>query len=504
MKLLLSLFFICITKLLLAQHLNVESNTIKGNKSFNTKYIGTDVSGNILTSSNRFKFGKVSPWGKSFTPNGAEVINEVPMNYKSLIPNNFSFLKMTMEKNNPLLVFLNETNNELYAYRTNKYFELVGHFFLVGDNNECNDFYFDKKPSGQRTYLTSKTCKVDDSINLRRVTLSDQNNIIFDYRFTLPINGGVRNLSLVERRHRLLIAFESKSINAESHLFEIDNYGVAKRIKIPLNDNNLEAADISVEFINDEISITGQLRDVKTKQLKGLFNAFYDDVSGSIINVNLYIFEKEMPDKKYMANKLNVIPVDGELIEQNQEYNIVDRVLTDDKEVIYFIQKRTAQIIRNVHQSKHSPIYYLTYKYNYSNLLVVKTNRNSKPLWMVSLDLNQSFLNNDPERNFELNYKEGVIYILHSGNDNMLKSINTNSDYVFPSNMNKVNELLMITTIDRNGSINSDGLLNLNEKELSFNPSRVGVDVVNNSFLMFNSKRKFLRKNQLNIFAISF
>jgi hypothetical protein len=487
-----------------SQHVNIELSKIAGNKSYGTHYVGTDASGNIYTQSRRIHFGKMSLWGKSLTNRGQGIIKEVNLDKLSNTPRDHTFLQLITEGPNPILVFINELSNELVAYRTNTKFELLGSPFVIGDNNECGMFYYDKRQTGQRTYLTAESCVISDTIRLRRVTVNDQNNIYFDYRFTLPVEGGVRNLTLVETNQNVLIAFENRSIYAESYVFELDNYGRQKQVEIPMERQTLEPADIEIDKSGDEIVLSGQLRNIKSKSLKGLFRANYDNQTGRVSGISYYYFEQEAIDKYTQRDALHLPHPNGEVIEENEEFSIVDRVLTSDAGIIYFIQRKTSQLVRNVQILSDGPVYYLSFVFHYSDLVVVKIDAHNSSMWMTNIPLYQGFKDGDPGSSVKINYKDGKVYILHTGNKEMLLAINTQSDFNITANRSTMNSNLIMTTISRNGTPNANQLLDLREENFIFNPSRVGVDYVNNYFLLFATQRRIFGKNKLKVYSVSF
>lgn len=487
-----------------SQHFNVQVNKLSGNKSYNTKYVGTDASGNVFTKSNKIKFGKLKPWGKTFMPYGTKMLAESSLLKNKSQTSNYEFIDFVFENNHPLILFkkINKSNDDLFAIETNHKFEWIGNPFLVGSFSECNEFFLEENSVGERTFISRVDCNRNDSLRLRRVSLTDQNMVFHDYEFSLAVQENIKDLTIFTASTEVFIAFNTKSFYGSSYLFKVDNFGNAERLEIPLDNEELEISDIQIKKKNKNIYVSGQLRNKLTAELKGVFTSTIDKGKGVINAVNLYLFKEEFIASFSNAIQIPIPEKNTEIFEQNYSYKIVDRIVTDNDHTIYFIQKRYAQTLKVFHERNTSPPY-LKQNYYYADLLVLRMDPDAKPLWVRSMPLFHKFENYDPQSCFKTLHKEGKLYIIHSGSEELKNAINSEEDYIISPSSKIKSNYLMITEIRENGKVESNILLNLKEKDIQFNPERIGVDNINKNFLMFNSKRRLLFKNKIEIFSIS-
>lgn len=502
---------------------DVKFNELEKTKSRGAVFEGIDNQGYVYASAYR-RFNillttVVTDWMKVINSNTGNLVIEQKIDEREISKRGYRYETFDFIEGRPVYVVTKKGEREekfFYAFEIDRNLMLLGEPYKIGKKSNCTGFfssssksfmagveYFKNEASRERTFISDLTCRGDDVLSFYAVSINEVNNVINEVEFTLPIEGDIDKSNFFVYRNKIYYSIGIttrenvkgklfKQNITRNYLFVINEFGEVQEVNIGFGDTE-GASEASFVVINDQVFVSGQIVNVETNKLEGLFSAVVDEYGTSLLNLEKHYFDKEFITRFWSDFNVNRSERRNDEPSFSPNFILVDRYETDDGGAVYLYQKRVVRVVSRTTQSASGVVQYQTTTYYYyQEVIAAKTNNNGSIDWVELIPLNDVFIEYDPGPSFITAQKDGEIFITHSANQPLVDAINkgdfiSSSEYSFRQRRKAG---IAVTKIDKAGGVKAS-LVDFGDEDIYFNARRVGVKSTENKFILLNTPIRF-------------
>lgn len=533
------LTFICliISTLTFSQY-DINVIELEKAKSRGASFQGIDSQGYIYATSFR-SFNIIltvitTDWIKVINPVNRTIVTEQKVDKKGISDRGYRYKKVDFIEGRPVYIVTKKSDLEekfYYAFEFDRTLRLLSEPYKIGKMSSCRGFlssgsksftagveYYKNTKTGNRTFVSDITCSNDDELNFYAVKLNENNNVLFDFDFTLPLQGDIDKSNIYVAGNKIYFSIgvttkekvEGRLLRQNittNYLFVIDEFGEVQEIDIELG-NDQVASEASFSTGGNNVLVSGQIVNKRTNRLEGLFSASLDPDYAEFTNLEKHKFEEEFITRfwsKYEKRRAEKGKKDASL---TPNFILVERYETDDGGAVFLYQKRVVRVVSRTSTSASGMVqYYSSTYYYYQDVIAAKMNKNGYIDWVELFPLDNVYIDFDPGPSFRTAQKDGDVYIIHSANEKLIDQINDSQSEEYSTGfqlMQSRNPYVAISKISTSGKVTCKKL-DLNEDDIYYSARSTGVDNDENKFIMLSTPRKmFGVQKRTKIVEVSF
>lgn len=517
----LTVIFILISTLSYSQY-DINVIELEKAKSRGASFQGIDDQGYIYATSFR-SFNIIltvitTDWIKVINPVNRSIVTEQKVDKKGISDRGYRYEKFDFIEGRPAYIVTKKSDLEekfFYAFEVDRTLRLLSEPYKIGKKSSCKGFfasgsksftsgveYYKNSKTGNRTFVSDITCSNDDELNFYAVKLNENNNVLFDFDFSLPLQGDIDKSNIFVSGNKIYFSIgvtnkekvEGRLLRQNittNYLFVIDEYGEVREIDIELG-NDQVASEASFSSGESNILVSGQIVNKRTNRLEGLFSASLDPDYAEFNNLEKHKFEEEFITRfwsKYEKRRAERGNKDASL---TPNFILVERYETDDGGAVFLYQKRVVRVVSRTTTSASGMVqYYSSTYYYYQDVIAAKMNSNGYIDWVELFPLDNVYIDFDPGPSFRSAQKDGDVYIIHSANEKLIDQINNSDSKEYSSGFQLFqtrNPDVAISKVNLNGEVTAKKL-DLDNEDIHFSARSTGVENDENKFIMLSTPR---------------
>jgi hypothetical protein len=514
------------------QSYEIRNIELEKSKSYGAYVIGIDEKGYVYTEGVRQFLSFRTYWLKVYDPGLGKMIAEKSTKFKTLDDLGYRYLYFRFIDHKPILVVRSKdiTDKQYYAFDIDHNLNILGGAYPIGNQAQCGgllvggtgkgigrDLKISKASDRSITFLSDLTCSRDKALTFQLKVLNEYGNELFSSEVEFEDLNPIKKSELValsERQSFFYIEYdrvekvEGKLFRQQmtyQRLFAISSFGDVVEIDLELN----EAESISsFQMIasGDELLVTGLLAEGDRDHFIGVFSGKIDPATNTFKSMKTNYFTEEFATQYWTKFEKERIKRKEKKPSLGSGFKLLDHFTTADSGAVYFAQKYE---LKEVTQTTSSPTtggrLSTDYHHYYTDLVVIKINKEGELSWNALIPIEQHTINYDPGVGFVAASNNNEIIVMHLSSTIKEEEINKGEVITERRRIrDRIKNEVAITRISINGVLSTKNVINLREEKMSFDPSAVSVDQEKKVFIFINTPTSIFKRKRTQLKVVDF